>query len=611
MKYGLIKEKLFSDLKRYTTLWFTRRSFAAFGVMCAIFLIFFWGCLSSPRARIQDMVVDHLVIMPLCALIASVGVCKGCRRLFFYPLLLVIVAAAEMLNFDFVSQYSVERTLRYGSTLMILMLLADIGISLLGSALKKSVISAVIIVLMQLSAVLLFTGIIIRNVFGDKKLEIDSVSAVFQTDLTEALLFVAENPSLAVGGILILISGIVCGIWYSRTKWFSAPGGWMLRLVMIIIGISLCLISSLSISSLVRKGKLSTFALLVKGNRFRAELARFNRDAEARKLVPLDDSEKSLVKSRGKDGRFILIIGESNSRDYMSCYGYGKSTTPFLDRMKTDERFTFFTNVYSNHVHTNEALKYLFSELNQYNPERKFKVTLFDVLRHCSYYSVFISNQYFYDSARSAVSAIAQAADERIYLNDEMDFIMKRNRFDMETVEALKKHKSRSREVVVIHLMSCHAPYQIRYPAGFRSDLSGDYERATAYMDSVLQGIFEYAMADESVNGVIFIPDHGEDVVLGDHDSAGFTIDMTRIPMICYFRPDYTAREPELFRQLKKSADKVFTNDLAFDFILDTMGIKTGFNRDELHVLSDQYRIDFESGRTLHGRGKLDGTILK
>ena len=45
--------------------------------------------------------------------------------------------------------------------------------------------------------------------------------------------------------------------------------------------------------------------------------------------------------------------------------------------------------------------------------------------------------------------------------------------------------------------------------------------------------------------------------------------------------------------------------------MLDVMGIETEFNSAELHLLSDKFRIDSESGRTLHGRGKMDGTILK
>ena len=86
---------------------------------------------------------------------------------------------------------------------------------------------------------------------------------------------------------------------------------------------------------------------------------------------------------------------------------------------------------------------------------------------------------------------------------------------------------------------------------------------------------------------------------------------MTEIPMICYFSSDYTHSNPELKKQLKSAQNKVFTNDLIFDFMLDTMGIKNEFNIPELHLISDKYQIDINSGRTLHGRSKLDGTILK
>ena len=328
-------------------------------------------------------------------------------------------------------------------------------------------------------------------------------------------------------------------------------------------------------------------------------------------MQALSPQESQKVVSKGNNGRFILILGESNSRDYMNCYGYKNNTTPFLSKMKSDKRFIFFSQVYANHVHTTEALKYLLSEKNQYNNRTDLGVTIFDVLRYCKYKSYFISNQYVYDCLTSPVSAISQAADYINYINTEMDFIVRKNRLDIEAINALKKLKLEDRSIAIIHLMSCHAPYQVRYPADFRYDLSKRYERAMAYLDYVLENFFEYAVQNDFIDGIIFIPDHGEDVTLGDHDSAIFTPDMTRIPMICYLSESYIKNNPQLYKKLQAVKDKVFTNDLIFDFMLDFMGIKTLFNQSKLHLLADDYSIDMNIARTLHGKAKLESKIIK
>ena len=216
-----------------------------------------------------------------------------------------------------------------------------------------------------------------------------------------------------------------------------------------------------------------------------------------------------------------------------------------------------------------------------------------------------------YDCFRSPVSAISQAADEINYINTEMDFIVRRNRLDIEAINAIKELQMEERSLAVIHLMSCHAPYQVRYPDGFRSDLSKRYERAISYLDYVLSQLFEYAMAEDLIDGIIFVSDHGEDVILGDHDSAIYTPDMTRIPMICYLSDSYIAKNPQIQENMKKAKNRVFTNDLVFDFLLDILGITTEFNSEKLHLLSDSYSLNMENGLTLHGRAKLESREVK
>lgn len=576
-----------------------------------IFSIFFWWILNAPYAQVQDIAVIYLLVMVFSVILILSLHFKPFRKFLFYQILPYIIVVSEQLNFELTSQFELENAIRYGLAFSFFGLLTDFGATVILSSLKLPKVSGVVSALWQIILAAPFVGVLSRNLFGKSKVELETVTAIYQTDLTEAISYVSEHASIlwAIVFLLLLIGGGI--FYYLKMPKLVILQNILCRAVIIIICALIAWSSVASIHKIYRKSKLWLFSIMRKGAAFKQELVLFNQEAEKRRLVALSSEEAEKLLSRGNDGRFILILGESNSRDYMGCYGYSQDTTPFLSKMLTDERFTFFTQVYSNHVHTTEALKYLLSEKNQYNTRKNLGATLFDVLRYCKYKSYFISNQYVYDCFRSPVSAISQSADYINYINTEMDFIIRRNRLDIEAINALKKLELESRSVAVIHLMSCHAPYQVRYPDGFREDLPKRYERATAYLDYVLSELFTYAMNNDFIDGVIFVPDHGEDVVLGDHDSAIFTPDMTRIPMICYLSDSYIKRNTELQSQLKAAKDRVFTNDLVFDFMLDVLGIKNKFNEAELQLLSSDYSLDLQSGRTLHGRADLTGKMIK
>lgn len=587
-----------------------RKNLFIFAALPVLFSLFFWLGLHPPLAQTRDIAVIYLLVFIFAAVLVLNVTFKPFRKFIFFQILPYLVIASEMINFELYSQFDAENAIRYGLTFAFMGLLADAGASWLLSCWKLHRVSAILSVLWQIFLAAPFVGVLARNIFGRSRLELDTVTAMYQTDLTEAVSYVAAHGSILFAVIFLLISAGF-GIWcYFKLAKFEFKGNILLKIIISIACAALISGGGAGLHKLYRKNKLWLFSLLHKGGAFRQELVRFNQEAAKRKTIALTPEESTKVISKGNQGRFILVLGESNSRDYMGCYNYKHNTTPFLSKMRHDERFTFFEQSFSNHVHTTEALKYLLTEQNQYNGKTQLGVTLFDVARYCGYRSSFISNQYVYDCFRSPVSAISQAADHINYINTEMDFIVRKNRLDIEAVNAAKQLPANPREMIVIHLMSCHAPYQVRYPAGFRSDLPLRYEKATAYLDHVLEQLFEYAMKDDSIAGIIFVPDHGEDAVLGDHDSAIFTPDMTRIPLVCYLNSNYIKANPELQKKLKRAAGKVFTNDLVFDLMLDIMGIETSFNPPELHVLSDKFKLNMENARTLHGRADLHGTII-
>ena len=68
-----------------------------------------------------------------------------------------------------------------------------------------------------------------------------------------------------------------------------------------------------------------------------------------------------------RGGVFVLVIGESETRNHMQVYGYDRETTPWLQDQRENRENITFSNAYSNHTHTVPVLTYALSENNQYN----------------------------------------------------------------------------------------------------------------------------------------------------------------------------------------------------------------------------------------------------
>lgn len=87
--------------------------------------------------------------------------------------------------------------------------------------------------------------------------------------------------------------------------------------------------------------------------------------AKAQREARLQQLQGLKITSDG--GIFVLVIGESETRDHMGAYGYDRDTTPWMSEETQKPEAILFQNAYSNHTHTVPVLTYALSEKNQYN----------------------------------------------------------------------------------------------------------------------------------------------------------------------------------------------------------------------------------------------------
>lgn len=322
------------------------------------------------------------------------------------------------------------------------------------------------------------------------------------------------------------------------------------------------------------------------------------------------------------EGTYVVVIGESESRVNMNCYGYKESNTPFQTELKKNNNSIFFNNAFSNHTHTVPVLSYALTTKNQYNNKDlavKDIVSLVDVARYSlGYHTVWLSNQNKIGVWENPLSAIAESSDEKIWSNEFSLLNYSDKMYDEIILEYFDKiNLSGKKNIIFIHLMGSHASYADRYPqsfAKFKSDSEtvNNYNNSIYYNDYVLQLILQKAEKLPNFKALLYFSDHGDDAEKGIyHNSAQFTYPMAEIPLWMYFSDSYISEHKIKFDSLKNHAVTPFTNDLIFDTVLGILGAqKSEFYYKNNDLSSMEYNHSFHDLKTLHGKKSLSEANL-
>jgi len=426
-------------------------------------------------------------------------------------------------------------------------------------------------------------------------LDVQAVMAVFQTNLQEAVSYIQDR------------------------------GGWRDAFALLIYA-SLVLVASRTMKGLAirrqKAGRVKTDLLILclfvmlflTHQNFLAEIAseaceyQTYYDDMAQKTEQRAESLQDLksVTSESGSGVYVLVIGESETRDHMSAYGYEKETTPWLDSMQGKENYFQFRHAYSNYVETVQALSYALTQKNQYNGlELESAASILDVAKKAGYQTVWISNQEEYGMFDNPLSILSQAADQRIFINHHVNTLTT-DYYDGKLIDQLKQLTFSDRMLIVVHLMGNHILYRERYPADYeifqREGKKSEYDNSVLYNDSVMQEIVTEVQKIPNFQGLIYFSDHGEAIDRNAMHYAGtFGYDMARVPLYMIFSPTYMEKHPDKIKTLRQATGNYFTNDLIYNTLLGIMGIRDGEDEPENDLSNPAYNADIHRFKTLWG----------
>ena len=302
---------------------------------------------------------------------------------------------------------------------------------------------------------------------------------------------------------------------------------------------------------------------------------------------------------------FVVIIGESQTREQLNAYGYSRPNTPFMTSLLNKPNYIFYKNAFSNHTLTMKVLSKALTEANQYNQQDFEKVySIIDVAKAAGFKTIWLSNQAKLGNYNTPITVISDLCAEQYWTNENANW---GNKYDEEILEYLPKIPKNGLNLVFIHLNGNHYEYKDRYPEQYnvfkdKTAISeqvedqqqfNEYDNSVLYSDHVLQELFKYSQEELQASAIVYFSDHGEDLKTGNkHIPSKFSLSMAKIPLLLYFSDAYKQDNSALYNNFSGNRDKYFTNDLIYETLVSLLNIETPHTSQENSLGSNLYKYE-------------------
>lgn len=311
-----------------------------------------------------------------------------------------------------------------------------------------------------------------------------------------------------------------------------------------------------------------------------------------------------------KPHTILLVIGESESRDYMKAFNkeYKYNTTPWLDKMAQSKNFILFPNAFSIYANTVIAVSNALTETNQYNDKKFYESCSVVDIAHAAGYKVhWYSNQGHLGCADTPVTLIANTADVAKWTKQELNQVQ----YDESLLPYLDELNPEKNNFLIVHLKGNHFNFLNRFPESFtkfgtpgKYDLEVNYADSIAYTDYILEQIFNHAKDKLNLQAMVYFSDHA--TVPDKRRSPNFEgLASVRIPFFTYFADEYIAQHKEVYDTLKMHENFYWTNDLAYELLCSILDVKSNRFDEANSLASEKFKYKREDLRTNCGQTRI------
>jgi len=264
------------------------------------------------------------------------------------------------------------------------------------------------------------------------------------------------------------------------------------------------------------------------------------------------------VSNSDDEALYVVIIGESTTRNNMGIYGYYRDTNSNLNKVKNE--LHLFKNVISPHIQTILSLDKVLSMGDYHHPENNKLGTVVQLANQAGFETYWLSNQKPIGAYESLVSLYAKASKSKFYVSNIYEDA---NKYDEILLPKLKEtiDQKTSKKMIFLHLEGSHISYHTKYPESFNfftdepqtqfktdeaHQIINEYDNSVRYNDFIVSQIIETVKNANKNSYVVYFSDHGEEVFkdyeyFGHHESIGSNA-MFEIPFIVWTSDKYNEK---------------------------------------------------------------------
>lgn len=312
-----------------------------------------------------------------------------------------------------------------------------------------------------------------------------------------------------------------------------------------------------------------------------------------------------------KNHVFVLILGESCSRNHMSLYNYARETTPKLEKRKD---IFVYNNVVTSHSNTFSSIWMMFTTMNLENDQNKTNcISLMDVFHSAGFQTYWISNQIPIGIWDNDVYNLAQTSNvvvfKNIQANSSFESTLKSS-FDEILINPFREalFEKQSNKFIVLHLMGNHSKYSKRYPPNFqiftnnsskKTTVVNEYDNSMIYTDFIVDSIFTLLYQQSIIDtntlySAIFLSDHGENVYdelndAGHNFNGSLPKSNVEIPFVVWLSSQYANYNSNKTKFINQNKDLPFVTDDLFHAVIDMNDIKTLYLQENRSIFNAKY----------------------
>ncbi len=361
----------------------------------------------------------------------------------------------------------------------------------------------------------------------------------------------------------------------------------------------------------------STFDYYVSGVKYILESRKVKEEVKLRKASPI----KTSCTLSDPNQVFVVIIGESLTRNHMHIYGYQRETTPELDQIKNE--LDVYSDVIAPDTHTIGVLKKVLTFADHKHPKYYTeKPSVIELFESAGFETYWVSNQEFLSKWGGSYGVIAAEANH-VY---DLRIAQQDDEIVLPVIESILQDPYK-RKIIFVHLMGSHHLYSARYPDEFKyfdyrtdsipykpflndemKQTIDDYDNSVRYTDYIVSDIIHQVKALDQSSFVLFFSDHGEEVYdvrnASGHHMSNVYAGQCEIPFILWRSDKYKQEETNIEINTSRPYS---TEDLIFG--LSTLaGLRYKDYKPEFSLFSREYK---RPAKRLVGKEDYDQGILK